>query len=67
MLTDALTATAEELFPAGVPANNEIKGRHWNSKNREIEKLIMKRGELMRTRRTENDKGATAARLAKLD
>ena len=34
LLTDALTATAEELFPAGVPANNEMKGRHWNSKNR---------------------------------
>ena len=67
LLTDALTATAEELFPAGVPANNEMKGRHWNSKNREIEKLIMKRGELMRKRRTENDNGATAARLAKLD
>jgi hypothetical protein len=32
LLTDALTATAEELFPDGVPANNEMKGRHhWNS------------------------------------
>ena len=34
LLTDALTAPAEELFPSGVPANNQMKGRHWNSKNR---------------------------------
>ena len=31
LLTDALAATAEELFPGGVPANNQMKGRHWNS------------------------------------
>ena len=36
LLTDTLTATAEKLFPSGIPANNQMKGRHWNSKNREI-------------------------------
>ena len=36
LLTATLTATAEELFPGGVPANNQMKGRHWNSKNREL-------------------------------
>jgi hypothetical protein len=29
LLTDTLlTATTEELFPSGVPANNQMKGRH---------------------------------------
>jgi hypothetical protein len=63
LLTDALVATAEELFPGGVPANNQMKGRHWNSKNRELKKLITKRGELMQKRMEVQDSG----RLAKLD
>ena len=28
LLNDALAATTEELFPGGVPANNQMKGRH---------------------------------------
>ena len=36
LLTATLTAKAEELFPGDVPANNQMKGRHWNSKNREL-------------------------------
>ena len=31
LLEEVLTATVEELFPGGVPANNQMKGRHWNS------------------------------------
>ena len=31
------------MFPEGVRANNKIKGRHWNSKNRELTKLIRQR------------------------
>ena len=64
LLTDTLTATAEELFPGGVPANNEMKGRHWNnSKNRELSRLISNRGVLMRSMAHERDNGATKARL----
>ena len=62
---DALAATAEELFPGGVPTNNQMKGRHWIS--RELKKLITKRGELMRKREEVQDSGATTGRLAKLD
>ena len=57
LLTDALTATAEELFPCGVPANNQMKGIHWNSKNCEITRLIGKRGALMRKVMAKRHKG----------
>ena len=67
VLTTALTATAEELFPEGAPANNQMQGRHWNSKNREIKRLIIRRGELTRQVGTERDNGATAGRIAKLE
>ena len=65
LLNDALAATVEELFPEGVPANEQMKGRHWNSKNRELTKLIGKRGEMMRQLRCGKDEGATAAQLEK--
>ena len=64
LLKDALEATAEELFPEGVPANNLMKGRHWNSKNRELKNLIR---QLMRQLGTEKDNGAAAARLHKFE
>ena len=67
LLNEALAATAEELFPGGVPANNQMKGRHWNSKNRELAKLIVKRGEMMRQLRSGRDEGATAAQVLKLE
>ncbi len=63
LLTDTLTATAEELFPSGVPANNQMKGRHWNSKNREIKRLIAKRGQLMLTLAKEKAGGAAITKL----
>ena len=28
LLTEALSTAAEELFPDGIPANNQMKGRH---------------------------------------
>ena len=67
LLNDALAATAEELFPGGVPANNQMKGRHWNSKNRELAKLILDRGKMMRQLRSGKDGGATAAQVHKLE
>lgn len=67
LLNEALTATAEELFPEGVPANNQMKVRHWNSKNRELSKLITRRGQLMRQMGTAKETGATAERLYKLE
>jgi hypothetical protein len=66
-LTDTLTAKAEELFPSGVPANNQMKGRHWNTKNREIKQLISKRGQLMLTLAKEKTGGAATARITKLE
>jgi hypothetical protein len=44
LITNTLSATAEALFPDGMPVNNQIKRRHWNSKNREITRLIAERG-----------------------
>ena len=67
LLTEALSATAEELFPGGIPANNQMKGRHWNSKNREVIRLISERGALIRLLGHEKDRRATAARLDKLE
>ena len=67
LLTEALSAAAEELFPDGIPANNQMKGRHWNSKNREVTRLISERGALIRLLAHEKDKRATAARLIKLE
>ena len=67
LLTEALSATAEELFPGGIPANNQMKGRHWNSKNREVIRLISERGTLIRLLGHEKDRRATAARLDKLE
>ncbi len=68
LLNDALSATAEELFPGGVPANNQMKGRHWNSKNRELAKLVIERGKMMRRLRAGRDESAaTAAKLHKIE
>ena len=68
LLNDALSATAEELFPGGVPANNQMKGRHWNSKNRELAKLVIERGKMMRQLRAGRDESAaTAAKIHKLE
>ena len=36
ILEAALTVTVEELLPGGVPANNPMKERHWNSEKREV-------------------------------
>ena len=67
LLTEALSAAAEELFPGGIPANNQMNGRHWNSKNREIIRLISKRGVLIRMLAHEKGMRATAVRLDKLE
>jgi hypothetical protein len=39
ILEAAITVTLEELFPGGVPANNPMKERHWNSEKREVKNL----------------------------
>ena len=45
-----------------------MKGRHWNSKNREVTRLISERGALIRLLVAhEKDRRATAARLDKLE
>ena len=44
-----------------------MKGRHWNSKNRELAKLIVDRGKMMRQLRSGKDGGATAAQVHKLE
>ena len=67
LLTDTLTATAEELFPGGVPANNQMRGRHWNSKNREIKRLIAEWVKLMRTMVNKRQNGAPVARIKKIE
>ena len=67
LLIEALSAAAEELFPGGIPANNQMKGRHWNSKNREVARLISERGALIRILAHEKDRRATAAKLDKLE
>ena len=67
LLTDTLTATAEELFPGGVPANNQMRGRHWNSKNREIKRLIAERVKLIRTMVNKRQNGAPVARIKKIE
>ena len=40
ILDDALAATVQQVFPGGVPPNKYKRGRHWNSKNRELANLI---------------------------
>ncbi len=43
VLNDAVTETIAELFPDGVPASKQRKGRQWNSKNRVIKALYKER------------------------
>jgi exonuclease III len=43
MLNDAVTETIAELFPDGVPASKQRKGRRWNSNNSAMNALYKER------------------------
>jgi hypothetical protein len=66
ILDDALAATVQQVFPGGVPPSRYKRGRHWNSKNRELGNLIRQRAGMMVQIATRRDNGATGAQLNKL-
>jgi hypothetical protein len=58
VLNGAVASTVEEVFPDGVPVNNQQKGRHWSSANREIQVLYKQRVEAAKKLERSQQNGA---------
>eukprot|EP01036_Dinobryon_divergens_P035907 gene35907-46617_t len=67
VLKGAVTNTIEKEFPEGVPANNQQRGRNWNSGNREIKSLYQERAAAVRKLARSQQSGTTVAEIWRLN